>query len=214
MALSSIMERCSCPPCPSSSVHLVPAGLRGPGRLPGGRPAVCAGLLLLPPPEPAVGWVGRHPPQRAQPPGLQQARQCACEEWEVHPHGVQGGPLPCLVLVSVFVREPNCLFSFPVYPYATAADAEQEQPPPRQRGDVQPLPAAAGHHQHVCHHLLPAGPRQVRLPPGLPLQVLPAQLRSREGWGRGQTPSVSTHFLQAQSGTGGEQKTRGSQSLK
>lgn len=53
---------------------------------------------------------------------------------------------------------------------------------------MQPLPAAAGHHQHVRHHLLPAGPRQVRLPPGLPLQVLPAQLR--RGWE--QTASVST----------------------
>lgn len=56
---------------------------------------------------------------------------------------------------------------------------------------MQPLPAPTGHHQHVCHHLLPTGPRQVRLPPGLPLQVLPAQLRRRI-LGQGQTPSVST----------------------
>lgn len=75
-----------------SSVHLVPVSLCGPGRLPGSRPVVSVGLLLLPPPESALGRVGRHPPQRSQPPGLQQARQWPGKEREIHPHGVQGGP--------------------------------------------------------------------------------------------------------------------------
>lgn len=77
----------------SLSLHSVPAGGRGLGQLLRGSAALGAGLLLLLPPEPAGARLGPHPPQHAQPPGLQQAGQQHTQEREVHPHGVQGGSL-------------------------------------------------------------------------------------------------------------------------
>lgn len=65
-----------------------------------------------------------------------------------------------------------------------ATDAKQEQSA-RQRRDVQPLPLPAALRQHVHHHLLPSQPGQVRLPPGLALQDLHAQLRG------GQAPKTN-----------------------
>lgn len=55
-------------------------------------------------------------------------------------------------------------------------DAKQEQSPCERR-DVQPLLFPASLQQHVHHHLLPSQSKQVRLPSGLPLQDLHAQLR-------------------------------------
>lgn len=75
-----------------SRFHIVPVGGSGLSQLLCCSSPLRVGVLILPPREPAVGRVRRHPPQHTQPPDVQQAGQRRAKEREVHPHGVQGGP--------------------------------------------------------------------------------------------------------------------------
>lgn len=73
------------------SLYLVPAGSCGLSQFLCSSPPVSSGLHILSPPEPTIGRVSGNPPEHTKPPHLQQAGQRHAKEWEVHPHGVQGG---------------------------------------------------------------------------------------------------------------------------